>query len=128
MPTRIIINVNTTTAISIFTTYLGTEDSREEMKRMILETNFYLLITTMTVSTLHMVFEFLAFKNDVTFWKTREKNKNTEGLSVTALFIGAISQLIIFLYLLDNETSWMVIFSAGTGVIIDFWKVCIITT
>ena len=32
-------------------------------------------------------------------------------------------QLIIFLYLLDNETSKVVLFSAGIGTVIEFWKV-----
>lgn len=32
-------------------------------------------------------------------------------------------QLVIFLYLLDNETSTVVLFSAGIGTLIEFWKV-----
>lgn len=32
-------------------------------------------------------------------------------------------QLIIFLYLLDNETSTVVLFSSGIGCAIEFWKV-----
>lgn len=32
-------------------------------------------------------------------------------------------QMIIFLYLLDNETSKVVLFSAGIGTLIEFWKV-----
>lgn len=34
-----------------------------------------------------------------------------------------VMQLIIFLYLLDNETSTVVLFSAGAGTAIEFWKV-----
>ena len=44
-----------------------------------LDTNPYLLGATIVVTLLHSVFEFLAFKNDIQFWKTRE---NLEGLSV----------------------------------------------
>lgn len=32
-------------------------------------------------------------------------------------------QIIIFLYLLDNETSWMIILSSGVGVLIELWKI-----
>ena len=32
-------------------------------------------------------------------------------------------QLVIFLYLLDSETSYVVLFSAGIGTVIEFWKV-----
>ena len=41
----------------------GTE--LEELKRILLDTNAYLLATTGVVSVLHMVFEMLAFKSDI---------------------------------------------------------------
>ena len=31
-------------------------------------------------------------------------------------------QVIIFLYLLEEETSYVVLFSSGLGLIIEFWK------
>ncbi len=96
------------------------EKDREELKRMFLETNPVLLAVTMVVSVVHMAFDFLAFKSDIAFWKD---TKSTEGLSVTSLLFGAFSQLVIFLYLFDNETSWMVLLSAFVSVFIDFWKI-----
>lgn len=33
------------------------------------------------------------------------------------------SQTVIFLYLVDNETSWLVIISVGLGVLIEYWKI-----
>ena len=44
------------------------------------------------------------------------------GMSVQSLGINCFFQTIIFLYLLDNDTSWMVLFSSFTGVIIEYWK------
>lgn len=38
-------------------------NNMEEIKEMIMETNLYLVITTMVVSFLHSIFEFLAIKN-----------------------------------------------------------------
>lgn len=32
-------------------------------------------------------------------------------------------QLVIFLYLLDNDTSWMVLLSSGLSLVVDVWKV-----
>ena len=32
-------------------------------------------------------------------------------------------QVIVFLYLLDNDTSWMILLSSGVGVLIEFWKI-----
>ncbi len=87
---------------------------------MLLETNPILLVTTLCVSLLHMAFDFLAFKNDIAFWRNR---KSMEGLSVRTLFLNAFSQLVIFLYLLDNETSWVVLLSVGMGVLIEAYKI-----
>jgi hypothetical protein len=46
-----------------------------------------------------------------------------EGLSARSIIINAFCQLVIFLYLLDNETSYVVLISSGVGAAIEFWKV-----
>jgi hypothetical protein len=61
------------------------------MKRVFLEGNPYLLALTMCVSMLHSVFDFLAFKNDIGFWK---ENKSMEGLSARSIVINACCQLV----------------------------------
>ncbi|KAF7840199.1 cleft lip and palate transmembrane protein 1-like protein [Senna tora] len=96
------------------------EGEGDELKRVFLEGNPYLLAITMVVSLLHSVFDFLAFKNDIQFWN---KNKSMEGLSAKSVVVSFISQLIVFLYLLDNDTSWMILASSGIGCIIEFWKI-----
>lgn len=96
------------------------EGEADELKRVFLEGNPYLLGITMVVSLLHSVFDFLAFKNDIQFWN---KNKSMEGLSAKTVVVSFICQLIIFLYLLDNDTSWMILLSSGVGLIIEFWKI-----
>ncbi|KAI8994572.1 cleft lip and palate transmembrane protein 1-domain-containing protein [Pilobolus umbonatus] len=94
----------------------------DEVKRMFLETNPVLLGTTIAVSLLHSLFEMLAFKNDIAFWN---KKSNSVGVSVRTLIVNIFFQIVIFLYLLDNnqETSWMVLISQGFGLLIEFWKV-----
>lgn len=62
------------------------------------------------VSLLHTVFDFLAFKNDVTFWKD---NRSMEGLSARSIMVNAFCQLVILLYLFDNDTSTVVLISSG---------------
>lgn len=95
---------------------------RESLKRIFADTNPYYLALTMIVSLLHSIFDFLAFKNDVSFW--REKNKNLRGISVRSLVVSAGSSLIILLYLFDHEgeTSYLILFSNGVGTLIEFWK------
>lgn len=55
----------------------------DEMKRMFVETDPILLGVTMFVSLLHTLFEILAFKNDIHFWKSKE---SMEGISVKSLY------------------------------------------
>lgn len=92
----------------------------DEVKRVFLEGNPYFLALTMCVSLLHSVFDMLAFKNDIGFWKN---NKSMLGLSARSIVINAACQLVIFLYLLDSDTSMVILFSSGIGVVIEFWKV-----
>ncbi len=75
---------------------------------------------TMIVSLLHSIFDMFAFKNDIGFWKNKE---NLTGLSVRTILINCFCQLIIFLYLLDSETSFVVLASSFVGTLIEFWKV-----
>lgn len=92
----------------------------DEVKRIFLEGNPIFLALTIFVSMLHSVFDVLAFKNDIGFWKD---NKSMRGLSARTILINAGCQLVIFLYLLDSETSFVVLMSTGVGTAIEFWKV-----
>ena len=47
----------------------------EEFKRVLIDTNVYLLSTTAIVSVLHMVFEALAFKSDIVSFQTHSTGK-----------------------------------------------------
>jgi hypothetical protein len=96
------------------------EGEVDEFKRVLLEGNPYYLALTFAVSLLHSVFDFLAFKNDIGFLRGK---KNVEGLSVRTVLINSVCQLVIFLYLLDSETSMVILFSSGVGTAIEFWKV-----
>ncbi|XP_060212371.1 uncharacterized protein LOC132639991 isoform X1 [Lycium barbarum] len=96
------------------------EGESDELKRVFLEGNPYLLGVTMIVSVMHSLFDFLAFKNDIQFWN---KNKSMEGLSAKSVVVNFVCQLIVFLYLLDNDTSWMILASSGVGCCIEFWKI-----
>ncbi|KAJ3385036.1 Cleft lip and palate transmembrane protein 1 like protein [Entophlyctis sp. JEL0112] len=92
----------------------------EQMKSMFSDTNPILLGVTFAVSLLHSIFDFLAFKNDISFWKDK---KNMDGMSFRSIILNVAFQLVIFLYLLDNETSWMIIISNGIGLVIEAWKI-----
>ncbi|KAJ8456024.1 hypothetical protein ONZ45_g18832 [Pleurotus djamor] len=64
----------------------------------------------------------LAFKSDVSHW--REK-KEMVGVSLRTIITNVIVQVIILLYLIDNNenTSWMILMGSGMGVLIEAWKI-----
>uniref|UniRef100_A0A8B9HEM0 CLPTM1 regulator of GABA type A receptor forward trafficking n=1 Tax=Astyanax mexicanus TaxID=7994 RepID=A0A8B9HEM0_ASTMX len=66
------------------------------------------------------IFEFLAFKNDIQFWNSRQ---SLEGLSVRSIIFGVFQSLVVLLYILDNETNFVVQVSVFIGLLIDFWKI-----
>lgn len=94
----------------------------EMFKEILIDSNVYLLGVTAVVSFLHMIFEMLAFKNDVAHWR---KKKDNVGTSVRTIMANVVMQTIIFLYLMDNNenTSWMILFGQGMGIAIEAWKV-----
>ncbi|KAL9101914.1 MAG: hypothetical protein Q9163_002880 [Psora crenata] len=94
----------------------------EEFKRVLIDTNIYLLSTTAVVSVLHMVFEALAFKSDISHWRHKKDNV---GISVRTIFANVFMQTVIFLYLMDNSdgTSWMILLGQGMGILLEAWKI-----
>lgn len=101
--------------------FTGEEDEGNDMLRnMLLDTNPYLLAVTAIVSMLHTVFDILAFKNDISFFKNK---KSMEGLSLRSMIVNAGFSAVILLYLADNDTSYMVLMSNGVGLAIDVWKI-----
>lgn len=91
----------------------------DEVKGIFSDTNVYLLCGTIFVGSVHMLFDFLSFKNDVAFWRSK---RTYAGLSLRTTLWRAFSQIIIFFYLLDQNTSMLVLIPAGIGTLIELWK------
>ena len=73
------------------------------------------------IGFLHILFDFLAFKNDVGFWKGREDLK---GLSSRGIIASAMQTLIIYLYLLDSDSINSIILMTYTvSTALELWKV-----
>jgi hypothetical protein len=96
------------------------DEDQDSLKQAMLDTNPYLLGLTIVVSILHTIFEFMAFKNDIQFWRNR---KSLEGLSVRSVIFNVFTSGIVFLYILDNETNFVVRMSVGIGILIELWKI-----
>lgn len=117
-----------------------TKGDRDQLKRMLRDTNPYLLALTVAVTLLHSVFDMLAFKNDISFWRNR---RSMQGLSLRAIVLSVVCQAIILLYLFDQarkrkkggslarslmgmvvqpETSTVILISSSVGLAIEVWK------
>lgn len=77
---------------------MSSASEADEVKRIFLEGNPFFLTLTVFVSLLHSVFDVLAFKNDVTFWKD---NKSMKGEYLLARIASALAARCIasFIYL-----------------------------
>lgn len=99
---------------------MGFEQSDiDDLRRMIAETNVMLLGITILASILHLLFELLTFKSDVDFWKG---NTDLTGLSVRALFLDWMSQVVILFYLIEMDSSLLMTVPTGVGMLIALWK------
>lgn len=61
-----------------------------------------------------------SFPTDIQFWNSRQ---SLEGLSVRSVFFGVFQSLVVLLYILDNETNFVVQVSVFIGLLIDLWKI-----
>ncbi|GJQ79412.1 hypothetical protein Trydic_g16271 [Trypoxylus dichotomus] len=97
-----------------------TEKDVDEIKGVFADTNLYLLCATVFIGSVHLLLDFLSFKNDVSFWRS---HKSMAGLSTRTVIWRAFSQTVIFLYLLDEGTSLLVLVPSGIATVIEFWKI-----
>lgn len=109
-----------TTALSSMHQLGFTAKDTDEVKGIFADTNMVLLLVTFGVSAVHLLFDFLAFKNEISFWRSK---KTMEGLSTTTVLWRAFSQTVIFFYLMDENTSLLVLIPSGFAALIEMWKV-----
>ncbi|KMQ92130.1 cleft lip and palate transmembrane protein 1-like protein [Lasius niger] len=91
----------------------------DEVKGIFADTNIYLLGGTFFIAAIHLLFDFLAIKNDVSFWR---KKSNLIGLSKWTVMWRAFSQTVIFFYLCDEGSSLLILIPTGISTVIELWK------
>jgi len=90
------------------------------LKRLVIDTNPYLLAFSAAFIGLHTVFSMLAFKNDIQFWRN---NESMRGLSARSMVISFVCQIVTALYLLDSqETSRLLLFEILLEAFLATWK------
>jgi len=94
----------------------------DELKYFLQDENLYRFALTNIISTVHVWFDYLAFRDEVKFYRGRQ---NLSGVSSSTVIARMICSLIILLYLIDGGgTSWVVLFSLFSSFVVEVWKVC----
>ncbi|CAF0984734.1 unnamed protein product [Adineta steineri] len=112
--------VNFERALESTRVYGFSDKEIDEIKGIFADNNLPILALTFVVAAFHTLFDFLAFKNDINYWRHR---KTMVGLSLRTVVWRSISNIIIFLYLLDSGASLLVLIPSGIGSLIEIWKV-----
>ncbi|KAE9027346.1 hypothetical protein PR001_g11901 [Phytophthora rubi] len=93
----------------------------DALRSMVTDTHPVLLAVTMSVSLLHLLFDWLAFRHDVSYW--RAKGDNVVGVSLRAMAAELGSQAVVLLYLVDQDSTLLVTGPQFISVVLLVWKV-----
>jgi hypothetical protein len=101
------------------------EDSEEmlQFRDLVANTNTVLLMATFVVSFLHTIFEFLAFKHDVAFWRSTDADTLNKYISVRSIFLNIFCEIVICFYLYDQGSNLLLVLLQAASLIIEVWKI-----
>ena len=100
---------------------MGARDKEsDEMRSLITETHPTLLVVTLIVTLFHTLFDVLAFKSDIDFWR---KLKSKRGLSTRSQVTSLICQIVVIAYLQHEKGSLLILVPSVIGVLLQVWKV-----
>jgi hypothetical protein len=97
------------------------EEDLDEIRYMIQDEKLYRFLLTQIISFVHMWFDYLAFRDEIGFYRGK---KNMSGVSTSTVLTRFGCSIIILLYLLDGGlTSWVVMLSLFSSCAVEGWKV-----
>lgn len=91
----------------------------DELRYFLSEDKLYVLFVTQIIAWLHIAFQYLAFRNDYQFFY---KQNNFIGISISSMIMSLVRSIIMFLYLLDADASWLILGGIVKDIIYDSWK------
>ena len=97
-------------------------EEMDEIRYFLSDERLYRFVLTQLISYVHMWLDYLAFRDEVRFYKGKQ---NFSGISTSTVLTRLICSIIILLYLLDGGgTSWVVLLSLFGSCSVEAWKVC----
>ncbi len=100
------------------------EVERDELRYWMSDERLTRYLLTQAITMLHLLLEYLAFRDDWHFFVGRE---NFSGISASATLFASLRNMILFLYLADSDTSIIVLFLMGKNIVWSFYKLYKVT-
>ena len=106
-------------SLSIQKEYGANDRDTDDVIRLVAETPLWLLGLTFVISAVHLLFDMLALKSDVSFWSS---STSLRGLSVRALAADFVSQCVITAFLASEGSSLLVLVPQALSNLLGLWK------
>lgn len=97
----------------------------DSFKQMISGSSPYKILMVYAVALLHLIFEYLAFSSDISFWRAKT---SFEGLSSTSVTLQACMNIIMFLYVQEQRQTKFVMYFIAFRFCLQLWKLRKLTT
>jgi len=97
-----------------------TDEDLDEVRSLLTETSPAVLALTVVVSVVHIMFDVLALKSEISFWSSL---RSARGVSLGSMFAALGSQAVVSMYLVDQDASKLVVVPAVAGVGVQMWKI-----
>ena len=102
----------------------GADEVLDEIRYFLADERLYRFLWTQIISYLHVWFEYMAFADEIRFYRGSANGK-LSGISSSTVTTRFVCSIVILLYLLDNRgtTSWIVLVSMLSSCILEAWKI-----
>jgi len=91
----------------------------DSFKQMIGGSTPLKILLVYSIAILHLVFEYLAFSSDINFWRSKT---SFEGLSSSSVTMQACMNIIMFLYVKEQQQTKFVMYFIGFRFCLNLWK------
>lgn len=97
----------------------------DSFKQMIGGSSPYKILVVYGITILHLIFEYLAFSSDISFWRQKT---SFEGMSSSSVALAACTNVIMFFYVQEQRQTKFVLYFLGFRFLLNLWKLRRLTT
>jgi len=125
-PTSVLMHVYKSTMRNVMAMSAGVlgENEQEELRYWMSDDRLTMYLLTQLITMVHLLLEYLAFRDDWQFFVGR---KSFRGVSASSATFSVVRSTVIFLYLHDADTSGIVLFTIGKDILWNAYKLVKVT-